>query len=389
MKQLEFTGSGTEYFKIWIVNILLSLLTLGIYYPWARVRNNRYLYSNSILQERNFEYHATGKQLLIGYLIAVFFFFIYKSLEFISPMFSLLLLGFFFVLIPWLIWRSMKFNLNVTSFNNVRFKFKGGLKDSYIIFLLVPILSLLAIAFITYLTSLFKNSSVLLGFFVFLSLIAYLVIFSYFNVIKTRYLIEYTSYGYSDFNTNIDTPDFIKIILKATGIGILAFLISAIIVAICSSFLIDFTKVQTLFQTLQNDKTSTNITLILQLIYPILILGYFCLIIVNVISFAYYTTELRAYIFENTNIENNVFFQSKMKFLPYATILITNFLLILFTLGLAYPWAKVRIIKYSLENTNIYARNGFDGYLNQDKKDKSGLADQMSDTLDIDIGIPL
>ena len=283
----------------------------------------------------------------------------------------------------------MKFNLNVTSFNNVRFKFKGKLKDSYIIFLLVPILSILTIAFIIYLTSLFKNNLVLLSFFVFLSLLAYLTIFSYFNVIKTRYLIEYTSYGYSDFTINIDTPDFIKIVFKTLGIGLLAFLISTIIVAIFSSFLIDFTKVQTLFQTLQNDKINTGITFILQLIYPILILGYFCLIIISVVCFAYYITKLRAYIFENTNIENNVFFQSKMKFLPYASILITNFLLILFTLGLAYPWAKIRIIKYSLENTNIYAKNGFDGYLNQDKKDKSGLADQMSDTLDLDIGIPL
>ena len=63
MRVLSFGGSGFEYFKIWIVNILLTILTLGLYYPWAKVRKNRYFYGNTSLDERNFEYHATGKQL--------------------------------------------------------------------------------------------------------------------------------------------------------------------------------------------------------------------------------------------------------------------------------------------------------------------------------------
>ncbi|HEY1043658.1 MAG TPA: DUF898 family protein, partial [Telluria sp.] len=43
--RLEFTGSGSEYFRIWIVNILLSIVTLGIYSAWAKVKANKYLYS--------------------------------------------------------------------------------------------------------------------------------------------------------------------------------------------------------------------------------------------------------------------------------------------------------------------------------------------------------
>ncbi|MCS6766168.1 MAG: DUF898 domain-containing protein, partial [Candidatus Protistobacter heckmanni] len=34
---LRFTGSGAEYFRIWIVNLSLSVLTLGIYSAWAKV----------------------------------------------------------------------------------------------------------------------------------------------------------------------------------------------------------------------------------------------------------------------------------------------------------------------------------------------------------------
>ena len=61
MKPLHFGGSGFEYFKIWIVNILLIIITLGVYYPWAKVRNQRYFYANTTLEGRNFEYHATEK----------------------------------------------------------------------------------------------------------------------------------------------------------------------------------------------------------------------------------------------------------------------------------------------------------------------------------------
>ena len=35
---LEFTGSGGEYFRVWIVNLLLSIVTLGFYTPLARRR---------------------------------------------------------------------------------------------------------------------------------------------------------------------------------------------------------------------------------------------------------------------------------------------------------------------------------------------------------------
>lgn len=38
---LEFTGSGGEYFRVWIVNVLLGILTLGFYTPWARRRTDR------------------------------------------------------------------------------------------------------------------------------------------------------------------------------------------------------------------------------------------------------------------------------------------------------------------------------------------------------------
>jgi len=37
-----FTGRGSEYFRIWVVNVLLTLVTFGVYSAWAKVRKARY-----------------------------------------------------------------------------------------------------------------------------------------------------------------------------------------------------------------------------------------------------------------------------------------------------------------------------------------------------------
>ena len=68
---IRFSGSAGEYFKIWIVNIALTVVTLGIYSPWAKVRKLRYFYTNTSLEDGHFDYHANPKAILYGRLIAV------------------------------------------------------------------------------------------------------------------------------------------------------------------------------------------------------------------------------------------------------------------------------------------------------------------------------
>lgn len=50
--RVRFCGSGSEYFRIWIVNLLLTIVTLGIYSAWAKVRTLQYFYRNTQLGGR-------------------------------------------------------------------------------------------------------------------------------------------------------------------------------------------------------------------------------------------------------------------------------------------------------------------------------------------------
>ena len=81
---VAFSGSTGEDFKIWIVNVALTVVTLGIYSAWAKVRKLRYFYGNTSIEDGNFDYHAKPKAILIGRLIAVgFLLFYYLSSQYV------------------------------------------------------------------------------------------------------------------------------------------------------------------------------------------------------------------------------------------------------------------------------------------------------------------
>ena len=68
VRKLRFHGTGGSLFGIHIVNMLLTALTLGIYYFWGKVKVRNYVFSQSEFEGDRFAYHGTGKELLIGWL---------------------------------------------------------------------------------------------------------------------------------------------------------------------------------------------------------------------------------------------------------------------------------------------------------------------------------
>jgi Predicted membrane protein len=137
---IEFKGTGLEYFKIWIVNLILSILTIGIYSAWATVRKKRYMYGSTLLDGSSFEYHASPITILKGRLIAVALFVIYTVVSQVSPEAAIIFLPVLVIVSPWIIWRSIKFNAKISSFRNVYFGFEGALGKSYLYYLVIPFL---------------------------------------------------------------------------------------------------------------------------------------------------------------------------------------------------------------------------------------------------------
>ena len=139
----QFTGSAAEYFRIWIVNLCLSVLTLGIYSAWAKVRRKRYFYGNTLLRGSSFEYLGTPIAILKGRLIVVGIFAANALVQEVLPLVSLALTVALLAILPWVIQRALQFNARNSTHRNVRFGFHGSKMDVFgvllIALLLIPI----------------------------------------------------------------------------------------------------------------------------------------------------------------------------------------------------------------------------------------------------------
>jgi uncharacterized membrane protein YjgN (DUF898 family) len=134
--RFEFTGSGGEYFKIWIVNLLFTVLTLGIYSAWAKVRRMHYFYRNTRLDGANFEYHGTPMAILKGRLIAAVLFVSYTVAGNVNPLLGIAVFLLLAIVMPWLLVRSLRFQLHNSSYRGLRFAFDGNDRGAYRVFLL-------------------------------------------------------------------------------------------------------------------------------------------------------------------------------------------------------------------------------------------------------------
>ena len=64
-----FDGTWQEFAKIALPNLLLTIVTLGIYRFWATTRERKYLWSHSRFVDERLEWTGTGKELFIGFLL--------------------------------------------------------------------------------------------------------------------------------------------------------------------------------------------------------------------------------------------------------------------------------------------------------------------------------
>lgn len=70
----RFHGNWREFAPIAFTNLLLIIVTLGIYRFWAKTRERRYLWSRTDFIGDPLEWTGTGKELFVGFILAVLIF---------------------------------------------------------------------------------------------------------------------------------------------------------------------------------------------------------------------------------------------------------------------------------------------------------------------------
>jgi uncharacterized membrane protein YjgN (DUF898 family) len=341
--KIAFSGKAGEFFGIWIVNLLLSIVTLGIYSAWAKVRTTQYFYGHTRIENQPFRYLATPMQILKGRIIAVIIFALYSIVSSTAPMVGLLLIPVLIFLSPWLIVQSLKFNMRMTSYRNVCFSFNGTYGGALKHIVLLAILSALTL----YLALPWALKKI------------------------DEYICSNIAYGGKQFqvNTNTSTYYTASLIAIATAIGVMIVLsiIFAVIVSIAAVGSGSNKEILTAFSTVG---------------------GFVLYLIAITLISAIYQTRIRNHLFGHTTLPDIATFKSDVKAMSLLWITTSNLLAIILTLGLAYPWAKIRKAAYLASATTVAIYPQADTLVDQiQQQGNSAFGEEAAGLFDVDVSL--
>lgn len=130
----SFNGDGMELFKIQIVNWLLTIVTLGFYYPWAKAATLKYNYPKTIFSGSPFAFHGTGKEMFKGFLklvgFVILFYAIAGGLSLLgSPILMaigmIVLYAIILLAIPFAVHGSLRYRTSRSSWRGIHFGYRG------------------------------------------------------------------------------------------------------------------------------------------------------------------------------------------------------------------------------------------------------------------------
>ena len=389
----EFHGKAGEYFRIWIVNILLTILTLGIYSAWAKVRNKQYFYGNSLLGGSPFEYSASPIAILKGRLVVAVILIAYSVIVRIFPSSDGIFFLLFIIVLPWLVMRSYMFNARYSNFRNLNFAFEKNLSGAVKVFLgigvIVP-LSFIAFGYLYY-TLFIKGNLESIGkswsFLIVAGLIVVFLWYVFYMHAIQAYKVDNHSYGQLAFRLHKALKTFYKYYL----IGILIFVAGLFVIGA-----IFWQAFQEMFLMIGSGP-DTNMD-----ISPIVAGSYFIITVLYVVIYFYIYAYIRAKIFNtvwnctslnkqsayvmSTHTVPLVAFKGHLKPWNLFVIYITNTIGIIISLGLLIPWAKIRLARYRINNLAVSSIADLKSITAVEREKVGTVGSEMSDILDIDIG---
>lgn len=329
--RFKFHGNASEYFGIWIINIILTILTLTLYSPWAKVRRLRYFYQNTEFFQRRFDFTGLPQKILLGRLIAIGIWLGISALGYWSPEVAPYGAVLLYLAMPWLLRATMRFSARNSKFANSRFYFSGTTARVYGQFVLAILITIAT-----------------------LGLFAPVVVWLY-----KRYCFDHLYVGQLPFKLNNDWFHYMTAIYIPIGI--------AFIVGVIAVFL----------------GIGATLTNFAQEILGVVGIAYFALIVIVAPL-----TLARIYITTWNHVSvGNSHFKTDCNQWRYSWILLTNWILRMVSFGLLTPWAAIRLHRYQVESLSLYLADDPDQMWNMAQKDHNAIAEEISDVFDLDISL--
>jgi uncharacterized membrane protein YjgN (DUF898 family) len=342
---VRFTGNGAEYFGIWIVNLLLSIVTVGIYSAWAKVRRLQYFYRHTELAGSSFDFHGSPIKILIGRVIALMVLFAYEwTARLRSPWILAVLLA-LAIIMPWLLRNSFRFRLYNTSWRGTRFHFRGSVPGSYRVFLL--------------------NG--------FLSLITFYIMAPFMHQRLKAYQHDNSWFGRTRASFHASAGQFYMVYLYLLG-AIVAFVILLGLSGIFGAF-VHMSQVQRQGVRVNPSEVLRNLAVL-----------YGALILMGLSIGPVFHALITNLIWSNTRVgEHRI--ECKMPPLRLIWISLSNFVLVVITVGLFIPWAAVRLAKFQLESVQILPASDLQEFEAGDPENVGAIGEETATVFDFDISL--
>jgi uncharacterized membrane protein YjgN (DUF898 family) len=347
----EFTGSAGEYFRVWIVNVALSVLTLGIYSAWAKVRNKQYFYGHSRLAGGTFEYTAHPLSILKGRLLVAGAFAAYLAAEAFQPPLAAAMLLALVPLVPWVVNRAAAFNLRYSSYRGLRFHFDGRYGEAFKVYVLWTLVMFLTLG----------------------------LLYPSMQWRRRRFLVDNARYGRSPFHFDGEVGWFYIVYV----VGSLVF--SGVLLAALVAALVGGVGAALLASGTGTDPADAG-ELGGILLGTLMLLLYAAMGLVAVVIHAAMQAMIANYVWQHTRTAD-VTFDLRLEVLPVVWIQASNIVAIAASLGLLIPWARVRMVRYRLSRFSLLAVPAdLDRFFAAEREAVTATGDELGEVLDLDLG---
>jgi uncharacterized membrane protein YjgN (DUF898 family) len=331
---IEFSADAGEYFRIWIVNTVLSLLTLGIYSAWAKVRTQRYFYAHTRIDGAAFDYLAQPLPILKGRLIAATLFGAYLLTAQFAPTWNLAVVLLIAALTPWIIVRGLKFRARYSAWRGIHFRFVGSNGGSYAVFLGLMLLVPFTLG----------------------------LLYPYVKARQQQYVVEHHRYGNRPFAFVPQFPMYFLLYL-GTGAALVAGILALSGAIGAAAFAGGGRSAQTLV---------------------FVMIGAAYLLYFG--AFVFLRAKITNLLWNNSTLDG-IRFESRLAPATLAWIYLGNAVAILASIGLLIPWAMVRTARYRASCLSLVSGQTLDAFVADCRADETAVGAEIGDAFDVDIGL--
>lgn len=338
----EFRGAAPEYFGIWIVNLLLTIVTFGIWSAWAKVRRKRYFLGSTRLAGDAFEYHARPIQILKGRLLVFVVFAVFSAVVNIYPLYGTIIYIPILFAMPWVVNRSLRFNARVTSWRNVRFDFVGTYGGAFLAFVVMPFVGAISAGLLWPLAS----------------------------RVSSTYLARNHRFGSAPIAACPRVRPYYFAALQAVGLFVAVGAAAAGLVAAFAGIAV--AQEETKEVGLDDWLTWFLLIVILTGIYGVA---------------PFYAAKARNIIVNAAVLGDGNRFQSTLSGFRYSWIAISNLFATIASVGLLRPWAAVRLYRYQCACLAVLPDGELDAFVDATRQAGAAFGAEYAEMADIDIGL--